>query len=164
MMRVKVVETPELALLALWPRLQAMAVEPVMDESDFVERRAFQGVAFEAQFMVRQLGVKPDQIAPGWDEHYVTLVRENGRASATFGNANSPAGRLETRRHELAARNTAAIIQPLNTVAVPAAAMPSTAGSNGRLSEARGIPETTRRGGRRSARRLRSGACRSLRY
>ena len=49
MMRVKAAEDPKEALQALWPRLQALAVEPVRDEADFVERRAFQSTGFCAQ-------------------------------------------------------------------------------------------------------------------
>jgi hypothetical protein len=40
MMSVKAAEDPKEALQALWPRLQALAVEPARDEADFVERRA----------------------------------------------------------------------------------------------------------------------------
>jgi hypothetical protein len=49
MMSVKAAEDPKEALQALWPRLQALAVEPVRDEAEFVERRAFQSAAFRAQ-------------------------------------------------------------------------------------------------------------------
>jgi hypothetical protein len=81
MLSVKVAEDPESALLALWPRLQALAVEPVRCEEDLVDRTAFQGVAFEAQYRVRLGGRKPDEVVPGWGEHFLALVRENSRAS-----------------------------------------------------------------------------------
>ena len=57
MLSVKVAEDPESALLALWPRLQALAVEPVRGEEDQVDRAAFQGVAFEAQYRCGLAGV-----------------------------------------------------------------------------------------------------------
>jgi len=44
------------------------------DEADFVERRAFQDTAFLAQWAV--LSLKPNDVVPGWDEHFVVLVRE----------------------------------------------------------------------------------------
>jgi hypothetical protein len=43
MLSVKVAEDPESALLALWPKLQALAAEPVRGEEDLVDRAAFQG-------------------------------------------------------------------------------------------------------------------------
>src|ERR1700688_4491510 len=54
MLNVKAADDPKSALLALWPRLQSIAVEPVKDETDLVERQAFQLVAYEAQFCVRE--------------------------------------------------------------------------------------------------------------
>jgi hypothetical protein len=72
---------PRQAMVELWSRLQALAVEPVRDKDDYIERRASQAIAFEVQFLVRHSGAKPDQIVPGWDDHFVMLVRENGRAS-----------------------------------------------------------------------------------
>lgn len=44
---------------------------PARDEADHVERSAFQLVAFEAQYRVRRLGLKPNTVVPGWDEHFV---------------------------------------------------------------------------------------------
>src|SRR5664280_348821 len=41
---------PRQAMVELWPRLQALALEPVRDESGYIERKAFQGIAFEVQF------------------------------------------------------------------------------------------------------------------
>jgi hypothetical protein len=83
MLNVKAADDPEAALKALWPRLQALAVEPARDEADRVERSAFQLVAFEAQYLVRGLGLKPNTVVPGWDEHFVALVRENSKAANT---------------------------------------------------------------------------------
>lgn len=91
-MSVKAAEDPKEALQALWPRLQALAVEPVRDEADFVERSAFQETAFIAQYAVRMLKLKPNEVVPGWDEHFVALVRENGRASGTLNKAKSVEG------------------------------------------------------------------------
>ncbi|OPY95019.1 hypothetical protein A5906_10165 [Bradyrhizobium sacchari] len=48
-----------------------------------VERSAFQETAFIAQYAVRILKLKPNEVVPGWDEHLVALVRENSRASNT---------------------------------------------------------------------------------
>jgi hypothetical protein len=95
---VKVAEDPEAALLALWPRLQALAVEPVRDEEDLVDRAAFQGVAFEAQYRVRLGGRKPDQVVPGWGEHFVALVRENSRANNERAKSSTVLYRLEQKR------------------------------------------------------------------
>src|SRR5258708_1187420 len=102
MMNVKAAEDPNEALLALWPRLQTLAVEPVRDEADFVERRALQATAFHAQYAVRLLKLKPNDVVPGWDEHFVALVRENSRASNALETAKSVAGRLERKRLEYA--------------------------------------------------------------
>jgi hypothetical protein len=98
MLSVKVAEDPESALLALWPRLQALAVEPVHGEEDLVDRAAFQGVAFEAQYRVRLGGSKPDQVVPGWDEHFVALVRENSRANNERENSATVLHRIEQKR------------------------------------------------------------------
>src|SRR6185295_3708287 len=101
MLNVKAAEDPEAALIALWPRLQALAVEPARDEADYVERSAFQLMAFEAQYRVRTLGLKPNAVVPGWDEHFLALVRENSRAANACVTVE---GRLERRRQELAAQ------------------------------------------------------------
>jgi hypothetical protein len=39
------------AMVELWPRLQALAREPVRNEDDYIECRAFQGIAFDVQFL-----------------------------------------------------------------------------------------------------------------
>ena len=70
-MSVKAAEDPTEALQALWPRLQALAVEPVRDEADYVERSAFQEAAFLAQWAVRQLSLKPDDVVP-WTRDQTT--------------------------------------------------------------------------------------------
>ena len=101
MLSVKAAEDPRSALLALWPRLQSLAAEPVRDETDYVERSAFQYAAFEVQALVRFSGVKPDAVAHGWDEHFVALVRENGRAGNKIEKDNTLEGRIERRRAEL---------------------------------------------------------------
>jgi len=101
MLNVKAAEDPEAALKALWQRLQALAVEPARDEADQVERSAFQLVAFEAQYRVRLLGLKPNTVVPGWDEHFVGLVRENSKAANMLTKAATVEGQLERRRQEL---------------------------------------------------------------
>ena len=100
----KAADDPEAALKALWPRLQALAVEPARDEADYVERSAFQLVAFEAQYLVRGLGRKPNTVVPGWDEHFVALVRENSKAANAQAVAATVEGQLERRRQELFAQ------------------------------------------------------------
>jgi hypothetical protein len=102
MMSVKAAEDPKEALQALWSRLKTLAVEPVRDEADFVERRAFQDTAFLAQWAVRRLSLKPNDVVPGWDEHFVALVRENGRASKALEKSTSVEGQLERKRMEYA--------------------------------------------------------------
>jgi integrase len=144
MLNVKAAEDPESALLALWPRLQAVAVEPVKNETDYVERLAFQYAAFEVQALVRFSGVKPDAVAPGWDQHFVALVRENGLAGNRIEKNNTPAGRIERRREELFAQGadivvpppmpTQAAINPVSVAAAVAAALPLD-GNRSRLSE-----------------------------
>ena len=101
MLNVKAADDPEAALRALWPRLQTLAVEPARDEADYVERSAFQLVAFEAQYRVRRLGLKPNMVVPGWDEHFVGLVRENSKAAKVHAKAATVEGQLERRRQEL---------------------------------------------------------------
>ena len=101
MLNVKAADDPEAALRALWPRLQALAVEPAGNEADHVERSAFQLVVFEAQYRVRRLGLKPDMVVPGWDEHFVGLVRENSKAAKVHAKAATVEGRVERRRQEL---------------------------------------------------------------
>jgi hypothetical protein len=127
MLNVKAAEDPEAALLALWP-LQAIAVEPVKDETDYVERLAFQYAAFEVQALVRFSGSKPDAVAPGWDQHFVALVRENGRAGHRIEKNNSLEGRIERRRAELFALGGDLVVPPASAVtARPALAFESPA-------------------------------------
>src|ERR1700676_818050 len=61
-------------------RLQALALEPVRSEDDYIECKAFQGIAVDVQFLFRHSGAKPDEIVAGWEDHFVMLVREDGRA------------------------------------------------------------------------------------
>jgi integrase len=112
MLNVKAAEDPKAALLALWPRLQAVAVEPVRDEADLVERRALQYVAFDAQFLTRHAGLKPNDIAPGWDEHFVALLRENSRAASVCEKAATVEGQLERRRAEYARQARPVVVRP----------------------------------------------------
>lgn len=111
-MSVKAAEDPKEALQALWPRLQAMAVEPVRDEADFVERRAFQDTAFLAQWAVRGLALKPNDVVPGWDEHFVALVRENSRASNALEKSRTVEGQLERKRLECALAGQPLVLPP----------------------------------------------------
>lgn len=112
MLSVKVAEDPESALLALWPRLQALAVEPVRGEEDLVDRTAFQGVAFEAQYRVRLGGRKPDEVVPGWGEHFLALVRENSRASNEREKSSTVLYRLEQKRALYAAAASPSPLPP----------------------------------------------------
>jgi integrase len=137
---------PRKAMLELWPRLQALACEPVRNEDDYIERRAFQGIAFDVQFLVRHSGAKPDEIVAGWDEHFVMLIRENSRAGHIIEKNNSLAGRVERRREELFAQGAEVVVFPvgantsptfINSAVVAAAvsaAMPPD-GNRNRLSE-----------------------------
>jgi len=105
-------------MIELWPRLQALALEPVRNDDDYIERSAFQAIAFEVQFLVRHSGAKPDSIAPGWDEHFVMLVRENGRAGIRIKKNNSLEGRIERRREELFAQGGDLVVPPSGAQAV----------------------------------------------
>lgn len=123
MLRIKGMDgDPRHALLELWPRLQELAREPVRSEDDYVERSAFQAVAFKAQFLVRHAGLKPDAVAPGWDEHFVMLIRENGRAGNQLKKSNSLEGRIERRREQLFSEGADLVVLPAG---VPAPASPS---------------------------------------
>jgi integrase len=147
MLRIRTMDAdPRKAMVELWPRLQALAREPVRNEDDYVERKVFQGIAFDVQFLVRHSGAKPEEIVPGWDEHYVMLLRENGRAGHIIEKNNSLAGRVERRREELFAQGAEVVVSPTgaNTspavinaavvVAAVSAAMPPD-GNRSRLSE-----------------------------
>lgn len=112
MLNVKAADDPKSALLALWPRLQSIAVEPVKDETDLVERQAFQLVAYEAQFFVRELDLKPDDVAPGWGEHFVALVRENSKAANVRAKVSTIEGQLERRREEYLHQGKPIIVRP----------------------------------------------------
>lgn len=112
---------PRQALLELWPRLQELAREPVRNEDDYVERSAFQAVAFKAQFLVRSAGLKPDAVAPGWDEHFVMLIRENGRAGNQLKKSNSLEGRIERRREQLFAEGADLVVLPSGAAATASA-------------------------------------------
>jgi len=144
MLGVKAAEDPKSALLALWPRLQTLAAEPVRDENDYVERLAFQYAAFEVQALVRFSGIKPDAVAVGWDQHFVALVRENGRAGHKIEKDKSLEGRIERRRAELFTLGSDLVVAPLSaTTAFSPRAVegPTTGGSEkvgkpSRLSEA----------------------------
>jgi hypothetical protein len=92
----------------------------VHGEEDLVDRAAFQGVAFEAQYRVRLGGSKPDQVVPGWDEHFVALVRENSRANNERENSATVLHRIEQKRALYAA--AAAPAPPPTGYAAPAAA------------------------------------------
>jgi hypothetical protein len=118
MLNVKAADDPEAVLQALWPRLQALAVEPARDEADYVERSAFQMVAFEAQYRVRLSGLKPDAVVPGWDEHFVALVRENSRAANARAAGATVEAQLERRRQELFAQGADLAVLPRASVAV----------------------------------------------
>jgi hypothetical protein len=99
MLRIRTMDgDPREAMVELWPRLQALALEPVRNEGDYVERSAFQAIAFEVQFLVRQSGAKPDDIVAGWGDHFLMLLRENGRAGIRMKKNNSLEGRIERRR------------------------------------------------------------------
>lgn len=135
MLNVKAAGDPEAALRALWPRLQALAVEPARDEADHVERSAFQLVAFEVQYRVRRLGLKPDMVVPGWDEHFVGLVRENSKAAKVHAKAATVEGQLERRRQELfdqGADPAVTLRAPTSHAAFgsPLASLPVTKGDN----------------------------------
>ena len=54
---------PRQAIVKSWPKLRAL--EPVRDEDDYIERSAFQSIAFDIQLLVRHSGTKPDQIVAG---------------------------------------------------------------------------------------------------
>src|SRR6202521_562167 len=113
MLRIRTMDgDPRQAMVELWPRLQALALEPVRDEDDYIERSAFQAIAFEVQFLVRHSGAKPNQIVPGWEDHFVMLVRENGRAGIRIKRNNSLEGRIERRREELFAQGADLIVLP----------------------------------------------------
>jgi integrase len=116
MLNVKAAEDPKAVLLALWPRLQAVAVDPVKDEADLVERRALQNVAFDAQFLARHAGLKPNDIAPGWDEHFVALLRENSRAISICEKAATVEGRIERRRAELFGLGSDLVVPPPSSI------------------------------------------------
>ncbi len=111
-MNVKAAEDQREALQALWPRLQSLAVEPVRDEADFVERSAFQATAFYARYAVRLLHLKPNEVVPGWDEHFVALVRENRRASNALEKTKTVAGQLERKRLDYAVANQPLMVPP----------------------------------------------------
>jgi integrase len=147
MLRIRTMDAdPRTAMVELWPRLQALACEPVRNEDDYIERRAFQGIAFDVQFLVRHSGAKPDEIVAGWDEHFVMLIRENSRAGHIIEKNNSLAGRVERRREELFAQGAEVVVSPMgantspnviNSAVVAAAvsaAMPPD-GNRSRLSE-----------------------------
>lgn len=112
LMNVKAAEDPKEILQALWPRLQALAVEPIRDEADFVERCAFKTMAFHAQLAVRRLNLKPNDVVPGWDEHFVALVRENSRASSALTKSKSVEGQLERKRLEYALAHQPLVLPP----------------------------------------------------
>lgn len=110
MLNVKAADDPKSALLALWPRLQSISVEPVKDETDLVERQAFQLIAYQAQFCVRELDLKPDDVAPGWGEYFVALVRENSKAANA--RVSTVEGQLERRREDYAREGKPLIVRP----------------------------------------------------
>jgi integrase len=113
MLRIRTMDgDPRQAMVELWPRLQALALEPVRDEDDYIERSAFQAIAFEVQFLVRHSGATPNQIVPGWEDHFVMLLRENGRAGIRIKRNNSLEGRIERRREELFAQRADLIVLP----------------------------------------------------
>jgi integrase len=117
MLNVKAADDPKAVLQALWPRLQALAVEPARDEADYVERSAFQLVAFEAQYRVRLSGLKPNSVIPGWDEHFVALVRENSKAGNARAASATVAAQLERRRQELFAQGADLVVLPREPIA-----------------------------------------------
>jgi integrase len=74
-MNTKSAETPQQALLALWPRLQTLATTPVTSDDDYVERIAFRETACSAMFVIRGLGEEPEDIAPGWNKHFDAFIQ-----------------------------------------------------------------------------------------
>jgi hypothetical protein len=71
-------------------------------------------------YRVRLGGSKPDQVVPGWDEHFVALVRENSRANNERENSATILHRIEQKRALYAA--AAAPVPPPTGYAAPAAA------------------------------------------
>jgi integrase len=125
MLRIRTMDgDPRQAMVELWPRLQALALEPVRNEDDYIERSAFQAIAFEVQFLVRQSGAKPDDIVAGWGDHFLMLLRENGRAGIRMKKNNSLEGRIERRREELFAQGADVIVPPAGVVTAQPAPAP----------------------------------------
>jgi hypothetical protein len=103
------------ALLELWPRLRELVVEPFLNEDDYIERSAFQGVALDVQFLVRHTGVKPDFLAPGWGEHFGHVVARERSRRRPIQKDNSLEDCIERRREEFSAQGGELVASPIAT-------------------------------------------------
>jgi hypothetical protein len=81
-------------------------------------------VAFEAHYRVRGLGLKPNTVVPGWDEHFVGLVRENSKAANARAAAAMVEAQLEQRRQELFAQGGDLAVPPRAPLSQPAFGSP----------------------------------------
>jgi hypothetical protein len=58
------------------------------------------------------LALKPNDVVPGWDEHFVALVRENSRASNALEKSRSVEGQLDRKRLECAFASQPLVLPP----------------------------------------------------
>lgn len=112
MLRMKTAESLEEAIRNLFPKLQEVALRPVIDQDDFVERSALQLTALEILSFTHRVGIDADKVVPGWTEHYLALLHENGRASSVLEKTNSVAGRLEFQRHQMMREGRPPVVTP----------------------------------------------------
>jgi hypothetical protein len=77
--------------------------------------RLTKDTAFLAQWAVRGLALKPNDVVPGWDEHFVALVRENSRASNALEKSRTVEGQLERKRLEYALASQSLVLPPPDT-------------------------------------------------
>src|SRR6202012_941348 len=97
-LRMKSATTLEEALRELFPRVRELAVQPVQDDDDLVERLALDHQAREIMIHMYNAQIDPAKALPGWQESYLAFFRENNRAANILEQRNSIAGRLEWQR------------------------------------------------------------------
>jgi integrase len=112
MLRMKTAATLEEALGELFPKIQELAVRPVKDEDDLVERGALDQQARQIMIRMYGAGIDPTKVLPGWQDCYLPFFHENVRAANILDRKNSVIGRLEWERHKMMLQGRPPVVTP----------------------------------------------------
>jgi hypothetical protein len=114
-LRMKTAENIEQAFREIVPKLQELAVQPVRNEDDLTERMALRCTVFDLVGGLRNAGMEPNEVAPGWADCFITLTRENARAERELEQGKSAIGLLEANRRAMVQRGEMPVFLPPNS-------------------------------------------------